>query len=80
MEALLCGRPAFAIGETRAIGLVTEQNLDEALASNFGDIGPGDLAIDFAGLKAQIPSALASRWCQTQCVSGSCKSMICKAS
>ena len=27
MEALLCGRPAFAIGEAKAIGLVTEQNL-----------------------------------------------------
>lgn len=61
MEALLCGRPAFAIGEARAIGLVTEQNLDEALASNFGDIGPKDLAIDFAALKGEIESALASK-------------------
>lgn len=61
MEALLCGRPAFAIGEAKAIGLVTEQNLDEALASNFGDIGPQDLAIDFAALKGQIASALASK-------------------
>jgi peptidoglycan/xylan/chitin deacetylase (PgdA/CDA1 family)/glycosyltransferase involved in cell wall biosynthesis len=61
MEALLCGRPAFAIGEAKAIGLVTEQNLDEALASNFGDIGPQDLAIDFAALKAQIAPALASK-------------------
>lgn len=61
MEALLCGRPAFAIGEARAIGLVTEQNLDEALASNFGDIGPQDLAIDFTALKAQIAPALASK-------------------
>ncbi|HEH9395620.1 TPA: polysaccharide deacetylase family protein [Aeromonas salmonicida] len=61
MEALLCGRPAFAIGEAKAIGLVTEQNLDEALASNFGDIGPQDLAIDFAALKGQIAPALASR-------------------
>ncbi|UNP88477.1 polysaccharide deacetylase family protein [Aeromonas encheleia] len=61
MEALLCGRPAFAIGEARAIGLVSEQNLDEALASNFGDIGPQDLAIDFAALKAQIAPALASK-------------------
>lgn len=60
MEALLCGRPAFAIGEAKAIGLVTEHNLDEALASNFGDIGPQDLAIDFAALKAQIALALAS--------------------
>ena len=61
MEALLCGRPAFAIGEAKAIGLVDESNLDEALASNFGDIGPRDLAIDFAELKVQIPSALASK-------------------
>ncbi|MCV3284836.1 polysaccharide deacetylase family protein [Aeromonas veronii] len=61
MEALLCGRPAFAIGEARAIGLVTEQNLDEALASNFGDIGPKDLAIDFAALKGEIESALTSK-------------------
>ncbi|MGL6626343.1 polysaccharide deacetylase family protein [Aeromonas jandaei] len=61
MEALLCGRPAFAIGEARAIGLVTEQNLDEALASNFGDIGPKDLAIDFAALKGEIKSVLASK-------------------
>ncbi|HHQ4802866.1 polysaccharide deacetylase family protein [Aeromonas veronii] len=61
MEALLCGRPAFAIGEARAIGLVTEQNLDEALASNFGDIGPKDLAIDFAALKGEIETALASK-------------------
>ncbi|MNF49931.1 Polysaccharide deacetylase [compost metagenome] len=60
MEALLCGRPAFAIGEAKALGLVTEQNLDEALASNFGDIGPSDLAIDFAALKGQIAPALAS--------------------
>lgn len=61
MEALLCGRPAFAIGEAKAIGLVDEHNLDEALASNFGDIGPQDLAIDFAALKAQIAPALASK-------------------
>ncbi|HDX8591299.1 TPA: polysaccharide deacetylase family protein [Aeromonas dhakensis] len=60
MEALLCGRPAFAIGEAKAIGLVTGHNLDEALASNFGDIGPRDLAIDFAALKTQIAPALAS--------------------
>lgn len=61
MEALLCGRPAFAIGEAKAIGLVTEQNLDEALASNFGDIGPKDLAIDFVALKGEIEAALASK-------------------
>lgn len=61
VEALLCGRPAFAIGEAKAIGLVTEQNLDDALASNFGDIGPKDLAIDFAALKGKIEAAFASK-------------------
>ena len=61
MEALLCGRPAFAIGEAKAVGLVTEQNLDDALASNFGDIGPKDLAIDFDALKGEIESALTSK-------------------
>ncbi|MGN5184510.1 glycosyltransferase [Aeromonas veronii] len=61
MEALLCGRPAFAIGEAKAIGLVTERNLGEALASNFGDIGPKDLAIDFAALKGEIETALTSK-------------------
>ncbi|WP_447733710.1 polysaccharide deacetylase family protein [Aeromonas veronii] len=61
MEALLCGRPAFAIGEAKAIGLVTERNLEEALASNFGDIGPKDLAIDFAALKGEIETALTSK-------------------
>ncbi len=48
----------IAIGEAKAIGLVTEQNLDEALASNFGDIGPKDLAIDFAKLKDEVANAL----------------------
>ncbi|MCV5421139.1 hypothetical protein OFN47_30975, partial [Escherichia coli] len=33
----------------------------DALASNFGDIGPKDLAIDFAALKGEIESALASK-------------------
>ncbi|MFR9720374.1 polysaccharide deacetylase family protein [Aeromonas diversa] len=59
MESLLCGRPTLAIGEAKAIGLVTEENLGDALASNFGDIGPKDLAIDFAGLKGEVATALA---------------------
>ena len=59
MESLLCGRPTLAIGEAKAIGLVTEENLGDALASNFGDIGPTDLAIDFAALKGEVTTALA---------------------
>ncbi|QCG49761.1 glycosyltransferase [Aeromonas schubertii] len=61
MESLLCGRPTLAIGEARAIGLVTEDNLDQALASNFGDIGPKDLDIDFVALKEDVTQALSSR-------------------
>lgn len=61
MESLLCGRPTLAIGEARAIGLVTEDNLDQALASNFGDIGPKDLDIDFVALKEDVTLALSSR-------------------
>ncbi len=59
MEALLCARPTLAIGEARAIGVVTEANLDAALASNFGDIGPTDLDIDFAALPALIEQGVA---------------------
>lgn len=61
MESLLCGRPTLAIGEARAIGQVTEDNLDQALASNFGDIGPKDLDIDFVALKEDVTLALSSR-------------------
>lgn len=53
-EALLCGTPVFAIGEARLIGLVTEQNLDAALACNFGDIGPKELDIDFSTVNAEF--------------------------
>jgi len=59
MEALLCGRPTLAIGEAKAIGVVTPDNVEAALASNFGDIGPRDLDIDFASLPALIHQGLA---------------------
>lgn len=64
MEALLCGRPTLAIGEAKAIGLITPNNLDEALASNFGDIGPTDLDIDFAALPAQVALGLTQGQCE----------------
>lgn len=54
MEALLCGRPTLAIGEAKAIGIITAENLPQALASNFGDIGPKDLDIDFPALKNEL--------------------------
>jgi peptidoglycan/xylan/chitin deacetylase (PgdA/CDA1 family)/glycosyltransferase involved in cell wall biosynthesis len=58
MESILMERPVFAIGEAEAVGLVTADNLDAAMASNFGDIGPKDLDIDFAALPARIAAAL----------------------
>ncbi|ART80330.1 polysaccharide deacetylase family protein [Oceanisphaera avium] len=58
MEAILMQRPIFAIGEANAIGLVNEDNLTGAMSSNFGDIGPKDLDIDFSRLAADIASAL----------------------
>lgn len=40
IEALLCGKPTFAIGEACALGWVTGDNFEQAMACNFGDIGP----------------------------------------
>ncbi len=39
MEALLMNKPIIAIGEAKGIGLVTIENINEAMESNFGDIG-----------------------------------------
>jgi peptidoglycan/xylan/chitin deacetylase (PgdA/CDA1 family)/glycosyltransferase involved in cell wall biosynthesis len=59
MESLLCGRPTLAIGEAKAIGLITPERIAEALASNFGDIGPKDLDIDFPALIGEIERGIA---------------------
>ena len=40
VEALYLGRPVIAVGEDVSHGLVTEANLDDAMASNFGDMLP----------------------------------------
>ncbi|AEY00402.1 hypothetical protein GU3_03225 [Oceanimonas sp. GK1] len=65
MEAILMQRPVFAVGEAEAVGLVTPDNIDAAMASNFGDIGPKDLDIDFAALPGRIASALTTEFDQT---------------
>jgi len=54
VEALFTGTPVFAVGETRHIGLVTTENLDIAMASNFGDVGGGELAMDFDQIKQEF--------------------------
>ncbi len=60
IESLLTGRPVFAIGEAKSIGLVNPNNLDEALKSNFGDIGPRKLQINFNEVKSQIEAVVAA--------------------
>ncbi|WP_414931736.1 polysaccharide deacetylase family protein [Vibrio europaeus] len=68
MESLLCGRPTLAIGEAKAIGLVDESNIKEAMTSNFGDIGPKDLDIDFSSIKQQVEIGLQSKHCYKEIV------------
>lgn len=63
MEALLCGRPTFAIGEAHSIGEVTEENIADAMSSNFGDIGKKGMNIDFSLLKLEIEQALTQSHC-----------------
>lgn len=68
MESLLCGRPTLAIGEAKAIGLVDESNIKDAMASNFGDIGPKDLDIDFSSIEQQVILGLETRHCYKEIV------------
>lgn len=63
MEALLCGRPTLAIGEASCVGIIELDNLNQAMATNFGDIGPQDLAIDFQQIPALIEQGLSQPHC-----------------
>jgi peptidoglycan/xylan/chitin deacetylase (PgdA/CDA1 family)/glycosyltransferase involved in cell wall biosynthesis len=54
IEGLLASRPVYAIGEAKAIGLITPENVNEAMRSNFGDIGPKELGIDFEKAKGEL--------------------------
>lgn len=40
MEALACGSPVIAIGESNVVGIISEETKDEALVTNFGDLDP----------------------------------------
>ena len=61
IEALGAGRPVLALGEAGYEGLVTEENFEEAAASNFGDISarvaPAD--VDFGEVLADARVFLA---------------------
>lgn len=63
MESLLCGRPTLAIGEAMSIGIIDEQNLPFAMATNFGDIGPSILDIDFASIAHEVEKGLSYSSC-----------------
>ncbi|NOH29016.1 polysaccharide deacetylase family protein [Vibrio mediterranei] len=63
MEALLCGRPTLAVGEATCIGIVDENNVDSAMATNFGDIGPEDLDINFTQIAALVEKGLSNSHC-----------------
>lgn len=63
MESLLCGRPTFAIGEAISIGIVDENNLAHAMATNFGDIGPNILDIDFGSIAQEVEKGLGHSSC-----------------
>ncbi|NOI30726.1 polysaccharide deacetylase family protein [Vibrio coralliilyticus] len=63
MESLLCGRPTLAVGEAICVGMVSEENLAQAMSTNFGDIGPQDLDIDFKDLAQQVEQGLRTRCC-----------------
>ncbi|WP_428776414.1 polysaccharide deacetylase family protein, partial [Vibrio sp.] len=66
MESLLCGRPTLAIGEASCVGIVNSDNLSQAMASNFGDIGPQELDIDFAAIAGQVELGLSQSHCQPE--------------
>ncbi|MDE1327120.1 polysaccharide deacetylase family protein [Vibrio aestuarianus] len=66
MESLLCGRPTLAIGEASAVGIVDDNNITAAMASNFGDIGPKDLDIDFTQISRHVEQGLKMKHCSPQ--------------
>lgn len=63
MESLLCGRPTFAIGEAISIGIIDEHNLAHAMATNFGDIGPSILDINFGSIAHEVEKGLGHSSC-----------------
>ena len=48
IETLLLGKNLIAIGEACSHGLITPENIQEAIFSNFGDILPGKVPFDFS--------------------------------
>lgn len=57
IEAILSGCHVFAIGEAQCLGLITAENWQSALNSNFGDIGGEKVTVPFlVKIPSQAPS------------------------
>jgi len=63
MDALLRGRPVVAIGEACSIGLITRDNLDLGMATNFGDMNDRERDFDFDLIMKDIEKGLLLNEC-----------------
>ena len=57
ISSIVLGVPIIAVGESCSIGLVTRENISEALRSNFGDIGKAQ-SFDFEKIRSDLIYAL----------------------
>ncbi|MCY7351548.1 MAG: polysaccharide deacetylase family protein [Cytophagaceae bacterium] len=57
VEALLMGKKTLAFGAFSCPGFASEENLNECLESNFGDISFGGRSFDWAFVKTQLERA-----------------------
>ncbi len=58
MESIILQRPTVAIGEACTIGLVTAQNIEHALATNFGDMNENEKEFDFHQLAEDVKRSI----------------------
>ncbi|WP_372882183.1 glycosyltransferase [Psychromonas sp.] len=60
IESLLMGRPTLAIGEAFEIGVIDSNNIEQALISNFGDVGNRQAHdFDWQNIRAEIARGIA---------------------
>ncbi len=63
IEAALHKKPLVAMGEACTIGLVTKDNLQFALETNFGDMNVNEKEFDFAKILSDIKNGLEIKEC-----------------
>ena len=63
VEALMMGRPLVAVGTARSIGLIDEDNIEEAIACAFGDIDcKGRIRHNFEAIQRDIARGIAQKY------------------